>query len=396
VQTGPPQAPVEPACPRCGVALGALSEGGDELLLCSGCKGVFLSPRALAERFGRDFARTVERAAVIDLPAGTSPARCPRGCGALRPEEVPGADGEPVRLDACPRCGGVWFDRGEVERVRRAAGARDRERPRERPAVQDPTALARKKIAAAEASLAWSEGGDSSGWLFSLLTGLPLKSNLKTYRFPLVPWALVAACVVCFWIQASSSADLIQSYGVIPSLLLERGEGLDRLVTAMFLHGGLLHLLGNLYFLKVFGENVEDRIGRLAYPVLYLVSGIAGNLAHVAMNPEGVVPAIGASGAISGLLGAYLVFFPDSQISLVPGILLLRLSFRMVRVTAFFYLPIWLLWQVVAGLSDVAGVAWWAHVGGFVTGVALAVAAKRLLPDARVGALAAKLAAARG
>ncbi len=134
-------------------------------------------------------------------------------------------------------------------------------------------------------------------------------------------------------------------------------------LTSMFLHGGLFHVGGNMWFLWIFGNNVEDRFGHLAYVLLYLVTGVAGTFAFIAMRPEEVTPLIGASGAVAGVLGAYLVLYPrHSVVSLVGWIV--------IAVPAMVFLAIWFVAQFFVG--DV-GVAWEAHVGGFVAGAALAV-----------------------
>ncbi len=139
----------------------------------------------------------------------------------------------------------------------------------------------------------------------------------------------------------------------------------------MFLHGGLWHLLGNLWFLYIFGDNVEDRIGSGRYLLFYFLSGFGASLAQIAFSPESAVPCIGASGAISGVLGAYAVSFPQARIlSAIPFLYMIQL----VEIPAVAFLFIWFGIQVLSGLfsSPVqGGVAWWAHIGGFVAGIAL-------------------------
>jgi membrane associated rhomboid family serine protease len=141
----------------------------------------------------------------------------------------------------------------------------------------------------------------------------------------------------------------------------------------MFLHGGWLHLLGNMWFLWVFGDNIEDRLGHLRYLVFYLATGLGAGLAHALLNLSSTIPAVGASGAISGVLGAYFVLFPHSRvITLVP----LLFFFFTVRLPAVIILGYWFAIQFISGLGAVAlpgsgGVAWWAHIGGFVLGAVL-------------------------
>jgi len=137
----------------------------------------------------------------------------------------------------------------------------------------------------------------------------------------------------------------------------------------MFLHGGFLHILGNMWFLYIFGDNIEDRLGHLRYLIFYLLTGIAAGLVHLLTNWNSKIPTIGASGAISGVMGAYLILYPRARVlTLIP----IFLFFQFVEIPAFLFLGYWFLLQLFsAGLTrgDVGGVAWWAHIGGFVTGI---------------------------
>src|SRR4029077_4223494 len=150
------------------------------------------------------------------------------------------------------------------------------------------------------------------------------------------------------------------------------------LVTCMFLHGGFLHIIGNMWFLWIFGGNVEDRLGSFIYSRVYLICGIASGLSQVIFSWGSHVPSLGASGAISGVLGAYVVFFPTSRIlTLVP----LFIIFFLARIPAFVFIGLWFIVQFLSGVSSLAsassgGVAWWAHVGGFLVGAVFALILK--------------------
>lgn len=229
----------------------------------------------------------------------------------------------------------------------------------------------------------------------------PIRDNLPSRRFPVVATLLVAANVAVFLYQVSleprSAIPFIYRFGVVPAavskLLSSGGGGLDVLVggdslgfclclpidpyhvgrsllASMFLHGGLLHLAGNMWFLWIFGDNVEDRLGRTRFLLFYLLCGFGAAAVHVATHPESTAPVIGASGAIAGVLGAYMVMFPRAKI--VTAVFMIFILF--VEVPAFFYLGIWFLLQVVAsagGDGVAGGVAFWAHVGGFLVGILL-------------------------
>lgn len=174
--------------------------------------------------------------------------------------------------------------------------------------------------------------------------------------------------------------DLIMRNGLIPASLTSAGEAAGvafrphALITSIFLHGGWLHVGGNMLYLWIFGDNVEDRLGRIRFLVFYLLCGIAASLTHVLANPSSTVPTIGASGAIAGVLGAYFLLYPRSRVlTLVP----LGFYLQVVQLPAFLFLGFWFLLQFVVGAAslsasgDAGGVAWWAHVGGFVAGAGL-------------------------
>jgi membrane associated rhomboid family serine protease len=142
----------------------------------------------------------------------------------------------------------------------------------------------------------------------------------------------------------------------------------------MFLHGGWFHLGGNMLYLWIFGDNIEDRMGHVGFLIFYVISGIAAVMTHILLDPNSSVPLVGASGAIAGVLGAYLVLFPRARIlSLIP----FGFFSRFVHVPAIYFLPIWFVLQLISGLGSMVagqaeGIAWWAHVGGFVAGMVLA------------------------
>lgn len=168
--------------------------------------------------------------------------------------------------------------------------------------------------------------------------------------------------------------EFFNRYGVVPSRLVE-GEQLYSVFTSMFIHGGWVHLITNMLFLWVFGDNVEAALGRIVYPLFYLGGGVAAMAAHVLVNPGSDLPSVGASGAIGALLGAYIVMFPRAQVKV-----LLLLGFFVVvrRITAVVFLGVWFAMQFLTGLAslgvetaEAGGVAVWAHIGGFLFGVVI-------------------------
>lgn len=215
---------------------------------------------------------------------------------------------------------------------------------------------------------------------------IPLKDMTPRRSVPFVTLLLIAANVFVFVHQISlpppAMDAFIKTYGLIPakiSLALAgrhytMEQALLPLFTCMFLHGGILHILGNMWFLWIFGGNVEDRFGSLPYLAFYLVCGIGSGISQVLFSWGSHVPSIGASGAISGVLGAYIVFFPRSRIlTLVP----LFIIFFLWRIPAIIFIGLWFAMQFLSGVvslgqANVGGVAWWAHVGGFLLGMLIA------------------------
>ena len=190
---------------------------------------------------------------------------------------------------------------------------------------------------------------------------------------------LISINVIVFLWQISrgfTDADFYQ-YGAVPVLIMQ-GQGLYTLLTSMFMHGDILHIGGNMLYLYVFGDNIEDQFGRLKYVLLYFVFGLVGGVTHslISMIEGGIgmsLPAVGASGAISGVLGAYLILFPNARIM---TLILLR-YITVVRIRAFYYLGFWFLYQFLMWFLDpFSGVAVWAHIGGFIAGAVAALAIK--------------------
>lgn len=215
---------------------------------------------------------------------------------------------------------------------------------------------------------------------------LPLFDDNPTRRPPIVTWLLIALCVAVFFWQISlgprNGLLAVYSFGVIPAVLFGTADLPPALylvppwasvVTSMFMHGGLLHLGGNMLYLWIFGNNVEDSMGRLRFAVFYLLCGAAAALAQSFADPSSQTPMIGASGAIGGVLGAYLVLHPRANVRVLMWIIVFV---RLINVPAAIVLGFWFAGQVLSGAmtpTDGAGggVAFWAHVGGFVAGVAL-------------------------
>lgn len=205
---------------------------------------------------------------------------------------------------------------------------------------------------------------------------IPLYDTLRPRRFPLVNWMLIIANALVFIYETRLSPGELQgwieTWGVIPVRLLGNPSAMwVTLLSAMFLHGGWFHLISNMWVLFIFGDNVEDRMGALNYLVFYLLSGVAAGLLESFILPTSRFPMIGASGAIAGVLGAYLILFPRARVASLAPILFI---FTLIELPAVIFLAFWFVSQLFSGFTSLegatgGGVAWWAHIGGFVFGM---------------------------
>lgn len=237
----------------------------------------------------------------------------------------------------------------------------------------------------------------------------PLRDNIPSRTTPVVNYLLILVCSLVFLVQLSAEyatdhrADLTEQFGMIPQRVLHPNRkividverpvmtpfGIDyvethhrvppppinpwlTLLTCLFLHGGWLHVIGNMWFLFIFGDNVEDRLGHARYLLFYLACGLAGSFAHLIANYDSSMPTIGASGAIAGVMGGYFILYPRAKVlTLVPIFIFITLF----DIPAPIFLGFWFLLQFLQGLvpsaAETGGVAWWAHIGGFAAGMGL-------------------------
>ncbi|OUS22244.1 rhomboid family intramembrane serine protease [Litorivita pollutaquae] len=204
----------------------------------------------------------------------------------------------------------------------------------------------------------------------------PIRDHNPSGCTPYVTYALIAMNVAIFlsyWGLFSNEralAGFFYSWAVIPNQISD-GLGYHTLISSMFLHGGVMHLAGNMLFLWIFGDNLEDKMGHMAYLAFYLVCGIGAGLAQVLSEPSSAVPTVGASGAIAGVMGGYLLLFPKAKVDIL---LIFIIFFRVITVPAYLMLGLWFGLQLVSSFGSnplEGGVAYWAHSGGFLIGVGL-------------------------
>ncbi len=220
---------------------------------------------------------------------------------------------------------------------------------------------------------------------------IPLKDRNPTHRFPLVTISLIAVNIAA-WIYQLSLGEgrweqFFLDYGLVPAALYEALNHADQwpalfpLGTSLFLHGGWMHVLGNMLYLWVFGDNVEDKLGHVRFFIFYLLCGVFASGMHVVADPGSTIPTIGASGAISGVLGAYVLLFPKARVlTLIP----IFVFIQVVELPALVVLGMWFVLQFLNGMVSIGmgnagmgGVAWWAHIGGFVAGMLLVLPLKK-------------------
>ncbi|MHA2609929.1 MAG: rhomboid family intramembrane serine protease [bacterium JZ-2024 1] len=208
----------------------------------------------------------------------------------------------------------------------------------------------------------------------------PLRDENPSYQFPILVILLIVANVAVFLLQVMSNSpeEFINKFAVVPAVILGKVEmpgnlGWITLFTSLFLHANIWHLIVNMYFLWLFGDNIEWILGRGRFLLFYFLCGIAGSFLHIFLYPDSTIPAIGASGAISGVMGAYVLTYPFARIwTLIP----LFFLWRIIPVSALFYIGLWAILQLVSGFQflgagETGGVGYWAHIGGFLCGLFL-------------------------
>ncbi len=211
---------------------------------------------------------------------------------------------------------------------------------------------------------------------------IPIRDNIASRSFPIVNLTLIMLNISVFLYEVfihPSMREFILKNGIIPAVVVSLNsvplsERILPFFTSMFIHGSWFHLIGNMLFLYVFGDNVEDRMGHFKYLLFYITCGILAALLQIAFNHDSTIPMIGASGAVSGVLGAYLLFFPRARVlTLIPVFVFIHLVYLPSTV----FIVFWFLIQFLSGLSTIGtsmkgGIAFWAHIGGFVAGLIMA------------------------
>ena len=333
-------------CPRCHRhELDPTRYGSVEIDACVYCGGLWFDQGELEQAVGEAIgssASLIDDLAEVALRKDAEGLACPACAGQLVCYEFPNLGD--VDLDVCESCQGVWVDQGELQQVQRGR--------------------AQELI---DGSITWRS------WLFQFLLSLPVEYNLRPRRFPLVTVSLVAINVLltAVLLLGGGLEPAVMSWGLIPGQLLA-GRGLATLLTHAFLHGGLIHLAFNMYFLYILGDNVEDVLGRGGYLLFYLLVAVAGAVTHVAIHPGDATPMVGASGAVSAVMAAYMVFFRHARLTMM-------FFFIQFKLPTAAYVLFWAAINVFGVLTQRGNIAWGAHLGGFACGLTIA-----LLLDRRI------------
>ena len=206
----------------------------------------------------------------------------------------------------------------------------------------------------------------------------PIRDHNPSGRTPFVTYLLIAANVLVFigyyplFSQEMELNRFFYDYALIPSRV-SQGDAFGGFVSSMFLHGGIMHLAGNMLFLYIFGDNIEDEMGHFGFALFYLACGLAAGAAQYLTDPFSPVPMVGASGAIAGVMGAYLLLYPKAKVDIL---IILIIIFRVISIPSWIMLALWFAMQLIGGIgtaTEGGGVAYWAHAGGFVAGLVLAL-----------------------
>lgn len=350
-------------CPYCSNQLRSVVSNSVVVNVCPACRGIWFGSEQFAD-FVRRLSQSEEiapqavelfrhREVKRSFEAAEKDRFCPQ-CGEKLKTFNYSYDSN-IFLDKCPGCGGIWADKGEAIGI--AAYIKDNPRATE----------VGKSITETLEQPDVSESARLGYFLFFPRLIIPLSDDVPHERFPFVTISLIIMCVLSFIataIVAVEPKSFISEFGFVPAHFFGIG-----IITSMFLHGGIFHLVFNMFYLWLFGDNVEDRFTRIGYLFFYMLCGIFGAVLYSVFNWNSTVPLIGASGAVAGVMGAYIVFYPSANIKLFAFT-------GTIDVNVIVFLGLWFAGNLVSvlipGAGDSSGIAYLAHVGGFVFGLIVA------------------------
>ncbi len=331
-------------CPHCRHhALEPLRHENVRIDACVHCGGVWFDSNELdivLRRYDPNYCREGSIAKTLGQRVGGTPKKCPRCKVSLATYEF--EQGSDLKIDVCHSCHGVWLDKGELDHAKIFY-----EIPEAAERIQQETTVGH--------------------WLFQFFLNLPVEFNIKARRFPIITVILLVlnALLILPVVTTHSPGNIWHLWGLIPQEIGSLNWFVT-LLTHQFLHGGWLHLIGNMYFLYILGDNVEDAMGRIMFPLFYLFCGLVAGVTHVlyelTIGGSANIPLVGASGAISGVMAAYVYIFRKAKLTFMLIIFQYKFS-------PILYFGIWIATNVLFMILGAQGVSWAAHLGGFAAGL---------------------------
>lgn len=327
-------------CPRCFFILMKEDVKGQEVDHCIRCGGTFLEKGKENSVLGKTASPDIWKGTEICEKKASQKLVCPIDYHTLNTYRVE-FENEKVEVDTCPECEGLWIDPKEGKKLLDIvlhAGQSGSSTLNQKPGVKS--------------------------YLFQLFSGMPVEAWNPVHHKPVLTIGLIGVLITVFILQLTQ-VEMHALFVLVPVQFLS-GDQPWTVISSGFLHGGIAHLLGNLYFLYIFGDNVEDYIGKARFVVLYMSSLVFSALGYTLIRSESESGFLGASGAIAGLMGAYFVLFPKIK-------LYFTVLFIPIRLNVVWYLAAWLVFNGVMMASGVEGIAWSAHIGGFIIGLLFGV-----------------------
>lgn len=335
-------------CPDCRTAvLQPHDYAGKDLDVCHDCGGLWFEKSNLDEVIARHDPATDEADYTLNLgeQQGRTDMPCP-DCGRhLQAFHL--LDDYHLEVDVCRACQGAWVERHELDKVAHSA-------------------MIRQALGRLGGGISWKT------WIFQFLSQLPVEYNIKPRRRPWVTWTLIALNTVIFlayFLDPTITGQVFEHFAITSAEALSGREPWT-FVTHQFLHGGVMHLVANMYFLWLVGDNLEDVLGHARYLGLYLLCGVGAAVVSVLADPGSTVPSVGASGAIAGLFGMYMLWFPRASLTFMFLVFQKKLRVH-------WYFGIWLALNFAGMAMGGQGVDYWAHLGGFAIGAGIGFALRR-------------------
>jgi rhomboid family protein len=364
-------------CPTCGAGLKRFKYRGLVVDTCCGCQGIWFDPGEMMEyiEFLLDDDADIPEAkidlgseVITEREISESTRTCPH-CNATM-QKLNYAYDSNIILDKCSICEGLWADGPEIEKLATYIKGNPK-LDRMGNAIIEEKNKFQRFTDMVELCRSSSSRGKFMAYVYLPKIVLPLGDDVKNRTIPGVVITILLLNVMMFIFQPHGFENLysfFSAFGLVPASVLS-GTGYSTFITSMFLHGGIIHLFGNMFFFWIFGDNIEDSLGHLRFLIFYIAVGVLAGAVHVLTNMQSDIPVIGASGAVSGVMGAYIVMYPHAKVKVF-------FICQIVELPAYVYLGGWIALQILSALlfmslETASGIAWFAHIGGFLSGAIL-------------------------